>query len=132
MSPLGDSTIGTVTGWLKGLGRRQEAISSNIANIDTPGYKRQDVAFESELRRQAGRGATGLATTDSRHISSGSKLRNQLGLDPAQMLTSSRMDGNNVDIDQEMIALADTQMRYQAASSALSSKLRTIRNVIQG
>ena len=48
------------------------------------------------------------------------------------MLTSSRADGNSVDIDQEMISLADTQMRYQAASIALSSKLRTIRNVIQG
>lgn len=132
MNPLGDSTIATATGWLRGLSRRQEALSNNIANIDTPGYKRQEVPFEAELQRQVGRGTTGLATTDPRHIAGGSKLRNQLGMDPAQMITSSRADGNNVDIDQEMIDLADTQMRYQAASTALSSKLRTIRNVIQG
>lgn len=132
MNPLGDSTISTATSWLRGLGRRQEALSNNIANIDTPGYKRQDVPFETELQRQVGTGPTQLATTDPRHIAGGTRLRNQLGMDPAQMLTSSRMDGNDVDIDQEMIALADTQMRYQAASTALSAKLRTIRTVIQG
>lgn len=132
MNPLGDSTISTATAWLKGLSRRQEALSNNIANIDTPGYTRQEVPFESELQRQIGRGSGALAATDPRHISSGSKLRNQLGMDPAQMIMSSRMDGNNVDIDQEMVSLADTQMRYQAAANALSSKLRTIRTVIQG
>jgi len=132
VNPLGDSAIGTVASWLKGLSQRQQATSNNIANIDTPGYQRQAVPFESALQRQIGRGTAQLSTTDPRHISSGSKLRNQLGMDPVQMLQSSRMDGNAVDIDQEMISLSDTQMRYQAASSALSSKLRTIRNVIQG
>ena len=132
MNPLGDSAIGTVASWLKGLSQRQQATSNNIANIDTPGYQRQAVPFESALQRQIGRGTAQLSTTDPRHISGGSKLRNQLGMDPVQMLQSSRMDGNAVDIDQEMISLSDTQMRYQAASSALSSKLRTIRNVIQG
>ena len=132
MIPLGDKAIGTAASWLKGLSQRQQATSNNIANIDTPGYQRQQVPFESALQRQLGRGASQLTTTDSRHISTGSKLRNQLGMDPVQMLNSSRMDGNAVDIDQEMISLSDTQMRYQAASSALSSKLRTIRNVIQG
>ena len=132
MNPLGDSTIGNVASWLKGLSQRQQATSNNIANIDTPGYQRQEVPFESTLQRQIGRGQASLSTTDPRHISSGSRLRNQLGMDPVQMLQSARKDGNAVDIDQEMISLSDTQMRYQAASSALSSKLRTIRNVIQG
>lgn len=132
MNPLGDSTIGTVASWLKGLSQRQQVTSNNIANIDTPGYQRQSVPFESQLQRQLGRGSSQLSTTDPRHISTGSKLRGQLAMDPVQMLTSSRADGNSVDIDQEMISLADTQMRYQAASTALSSKLRTIRNVIQG
>ena len=50
----------------------------------------------------------------------------------AQLLTSSRLDANTVDVDQEMIALAETQMRYQAATSALNSKLNIIRNVIRG
>lgn len=132
MNSLGDSTIGTITGWLDGLGRRQDAISNNIANIDTPGYQRQDVPFETELQREIGGGSEPLLTSDPRHISAGSRLRNQLGMDPAQMLTSSRMDDNNVDIDQEMITLSETQMRYQAAASALNIKLGTLRQVIGG
>lgn len=132
MTAFGDSTIGTITGWLQGLSRRQEATSNNIANIDTPGYKRQEVPFETALQRQIGQGSEQLTTTDPRQFSSGSKLRSQLGIDPAQLLTSSRLDQNNVDIEQEMITLSETQMRYQAATSALNIKLGTLKEVIRG
>lgn len=131
MNPIGDRGLGTLTGWLDGLSRRQQATSNNIANIDTPGYARQEVNFETELQRMFGRGANGMATTDARHYTSGSALRGQLGMDPQQLLSSSRLDGNSVDIDQEMITLTETQMRFQAASQALSKKLGTIRTVIQ-
>lgn len=132
MEPIGDRGVGQLTAWLDGLGRRQKAISNNIANIDTPGYARQEVNFETELQRQFGRGPVGLAATDPRHFTGGSQLRDQLGIDPQQLLTSSRADGNSVDIDQEMVLLTETQMRYQAASQALSKKLGTIRTVIEG
>jgi flagellar basal-body rod protein FlgB len=132
MNPIGDRGIETLTGWLRGLSRRQGAISNNIANIDTPGYARQDVTFETELQRQFAGGANGMAATDPRHFSAGGNLRGQVGIDPQQLLTSSRLDGNTVDIDQEMVLLAETQMRYQAASRALSTKLNNIRTVIQG
>jgi flagellar basal-body rod protein FlgB len=48
------------------------------------------------------------------------------------MLTSSRIDSNTVDIDQEMVTLSETQMRYQAAASALNTKLAILRSVIRG
>ncbi len=129
---LGDSTIGTVRSWLGGLSRRQQAISNNIANIDTLGYRAQDVNFESELRRSLGAEAGRLLTTNARHIGGAPGRSGQLGAQAAQMLTSQRSDGNDVDIDQEMVKLAETQMRYQAAASALNTKLATIRNVIRG
>jgi flagellar basal-body rod protein FlgB len=132
MNMFGDSTIGTIGGWLRGLSQRQDAISNNIANIDTPGYQREEAPFETELARQIGSGTQQLLTSDPRHIAVGSRLSNQLGMDPAQLLTSSRMDGNNVDIDQEMVSLSETQMRYQAATSALNIKLNTLKDVIQG
>lgn len=131
MNPIGDQGISTVTGWLDGLSRRSQATSNNIANIDTPGYVRQEVNFETELQRQFGQGATSMAATDPRHFTSGGKLRDSLGVDPQQLLSSSRMDGNSVDIDQEMVTLTETQMRYQAASQVLSKKLGIIRTVIQ-
>ena len=128
---LGDSTMGTLTGWLNGLSRRQSAVSDNIANIDTPGYRRKEVPFETELARATGNRASPMAVTDARHIAAPAQRGGQ-HTQATQLLDSSRIDSNNVDIDQEMITLSETQLRYQAASSALNTKLATIRNVIRG
>jgi flagellar basal-body rod protein FlgB len=132
MNAFGDKSLETITGWIHGLSSRQQAISNNIANIDTPGYTRQEVNFETELQRQIGTGSEELLTDDPRQISGGAKLRNALGVDPTQLLTSSRLDSNNVSIDQEMVSLSDTQMRYQAASTALTTKFDILKKVIQG
>ena len=78
-----------------------------------------------------GRGTNRRAATDCRHYTGGSSLRGQLGMDPQQLRSSTRVEGNSVVIDEEMITLTETQMRYQAASQALSKKLGTIRTVIQ-
>jgi len=132
MNPIGDTSINMLQGWLHGLSQRQGAISNNIANIDTPGYLRQEVNFETALQRRFSGGEVQMAATSERHYTAGSQLRGQLGIDPQQLLTSSRTDGNNVDIDQEMVLLTETQMRFQAASQVLSKKLGNIRTVIQG
>ena len=131
MNVFGDRGIGTIAAWFQGLSDRQTAISDNIANIDTPGYSRKDVPFETELRRALGQGTQSLATTDPRHLQAGGSFGSSNGMQAAQMLSSSRRDGNNVDIDQEMVDLAETQMRYQAAANALNSKLDTLRNVLR-
>jgi len=131
LGPLGDSTIATAQEWLHGLSRRQQAISTNIANIDTPGYHAQDVPFETEMRRALGGGSARLLTTDPRHMAVGASGGTGLGVQQAQLLTSQRQDGNDVDIDQEMVKLSETQMQYQAAASALSMKLETIRTVLR-
>ncbi len=131
MTLFGDTTIGVAQGWLRGLSSRQNAISENIANIDTPGYRAKEVAFESELRRAFNRSSTKLATTDAGHIAATSSRRDQLGVQEAQLLTSQRLDENTVDIDQEMVKLSETQMRYQAAASALNTKIAILRNVIR-
>ena len=132
VNPLGDSSIGNIASWLHGLTARQNAISDNIANIDTPGYQAKEVNFETALQQQIDGGSSQLETTDPRHIAVGSRLDNQLGIDPTQLLTSSRLDQNDVDIDQQMTSLSDTQMRYQAASEALTTKLSILNKVISG
>ena len=132
MNPIADRGIAQVTAWLTGLGRRQSAIANNIANIDTPGYIRQETTFETELQRAFSRQAGHLTTTDPRHLPTTPTHRDTLGLDPQQLLTSHRRDGNTLDIDQEMVLLAETQMRYQAASQVLSRKLNNIRTAING
>jgi len=129
---FGDSTLGTARAWLAGLSQRQQAISDNIANIDTPGYQARSADFETELQRQLGRYNGALATTDPRHIAGGSRSEGQLGMQRAQLLVSGRRDRNTVDIDAEMVTLAETQMQYQAAASALNTQFDIIRNVIRG
>ncbi len=132
MNPLNDRGIGTITSWLSGLSQRSQAISDNIANIDTPGYMRKEANFETALQRAVGQGTNRLSTTNARHLPVGGSASNQLGMNAAQQLTSGRMDSNTVDIDQEMVLLSDTQMRFQAASSALNTKVQILRNVIRG
>jgi flagellar basal-body rod protein FlgB len=132
MNIFGDRGVETASAWLRGLSRRQEAISNNIANIDTPGYTRQEAPFESELRRALGTGPSQLATTDPRHIRAGTGAHDQLGVQATQLLNSARRDGNDVDVDQEMVLLAETQMRYQAAASALSTKISILREILRG
>ena len=132
MDPIGDRGVSNLSSWLSGLALRREAIAQNIANIDTPGYRRKTVNFESELRRSTQTRTGSLNTTNPAHISTPSlSSRGLLGAQGSQELSSSRRDGNNVDIDQEMILLAETQLQYQAATSALSKKLQILRDVLR-
>lgn len=77
---------------------RNEAISNNIANVDTPNYKRQDVAFETELKRALN--TTKYDTMDARVYNLNlNRIQPEVYTD-AQAY-SYRLDGNNVDIDTE-------------------------------
>ena len=131
MIDFGDSGLRTIQGWLDGLAGRREAIADTIANIDTPGYQRRTVDFETELRRSIGTNRGPMSTTQPGHISQVRGVRGGLGLDGVSELVSSRRDGNSVQIDQEMILLAETQMRYQAASAALNRKFALIREALR-
>ena len=75
---------------LGGLTRRTEAISENVANIDTPGYHRQSVSFESALEAEVLRSTdrVQMATTDPRHISSAGRTAENPNTSPRG--TSSR------------------------------------------
>lgn len=90
---------------------REAAITNNIANVDTPGYKRQDVDFETVLQRELG---------NAQYITLDEKVKNaNLGNLNASTYTDSagysyRIDQNNVDIETENVELASEQIRYQA------------------
>jgi flagellar basal-body rod protein FlgB len=130
MNVFGDRGLGQVGLWMTGLGQRRNATADNIANIDTPGYQRKEVTFETALRRAYGTGENQMAATNAMHYSAGTTASGN-GLQRTQALDSARNDGNDVDIDQEMITLAETQMQYQAAANALNRKLDTIRNILR-
>ena len=90
---------------------RQKLVASNIANADTPGYKTQDLDFQSSF----------LSALDG-----GSPQPTQVAGLPA------KNDGNNVDLDREARLLAENAMRFNAASNLMRSQLNTIKEAIQG
>jgi flagellar basal-body rod protein FlgB len=109
---------------------RQRLLSSNLANLDTPGYRARDLDFEAALSEALGKpGGFELARTDPRHVSgSGAPQRPQIveSADPA------RRDGNNVNLDREMAKMAETSLLFQAGGTIAQLKLRSLRNVITG
>lgn len=107
---------------------RENLITNNLANVNTPGYKRKDIDFESTLKNELGR---------CKHESLDSKLR-KVELDNLNPSTytdlsnySYRLDGNNVDVDVEEVELASEQIRYQGITTAINSEFESMRTVLK-
>ena len=103
-------------------------IGNNIANVDTPGYKRQDVAFEDVLKRElkSSKYDTLQKAVDNVSLN---KLEGRTYTDYASY--SYRLDGNNVDIDTENVELASEQLRYQTLTSAVSNEFTRMNTAMQ-
>ena len=104
--------------------QRNEAISNNIANVDTPGYKRQDVAFESVLQQALGNNRYESMDDKVANVDL-SRLRGRAYLDYANY--SYRLDGNNVDIENENVMLAENQLKYQGLISSINQEFPTLK-----
>ncbi len=101
--------------------QRQGLIQSNIANLETPGYKMQDIPFERVMQR-AINGQGELARTHRGH----------LAIDPVEMARVSQFRGEQrpVDLDEEMLKLSENQLMYQVASQLIGKKFDGLRHVI--
>ena len=106
---------------------RNEAISNNIANATTPNYKRQDVAFEEALRASI-LGATEGSLDKKVHNADLSTVRPRVFTDSGQV--SYRLDGNNVDPENENIQLAKNQLYYQGIMSGIDHEFDTMRTAM--
>ena len=109
--------------------QRNEAISNNIANVDTPGYKRQDVAFESVLQQALGNNRYESMDDKVANVDL-SRLRGRAYLDYANY--SYRLDGNNVDIENENVMLAENQLKYQGLISSINQEFTNLKTVMKG
>jgi flagellar basal-body rod protein FlgB len=103
-----DRLSGDLERYLDLLSARQNLVASNIANVDTPGYRTQDLDFQAEYR-------------------------NALGTRPETVEVSdlpAKNDGNNVNIDREARLLSENALRFQFASGVLRSQIRLVRSAI--
>jgi flagellar basal-body rod protein FlgB len=111
---------------MSGLAARQRTVANNIANIDTPNFKGSEVRFEDTLNTAMSR-ARGGANTPNQTALNASASRTTLNSS-----TSSRGDGNNVDVDREMQILSEANLTYSALTQAMSSRIGILRSVISG
>jgi flagellar basal-body rod protein FlgB len=102
---------GKLEQYLDLLSARQKLVASNIANADTPGYKTQDIDFQTEFQNAA----AGMGP----HVveANGLPVRN---------------DGNNVSIDRESRLLAENDLRFNIASNLMRDKIRILKEAING
>jgi flagellar basal-body rod protein FlgB len=94
---------------------RSELVMSNMANIDTPGYRTRDINFRQELERAADGPFESAALSPAVH--------NVQGL-------VGRPDGNNVSLEREGLLLADTQLRFNAAVQLLRDRFKILNSAI--
>ena len=115
---------------------RQEVIADNIANADTPHFKRREVAFESELKRALNARSPEpfqAHLTDRRHIPF-YRLKDYREVKPIVFLDYStvyRNDGNNVDIEKEMVDAKENALRYTAMAKRVSDNFKLLSIVIR-
>lgn len=158
MGLFDDLTISTLTASMRGLELRQTAIAQNIANAETPGYRRVDVAFEDQLAAAVADAQQGdapgpawlpYAPFDQAALNSAigtEEMRMQTpaaerGPDAIDQFnagltvdgsTYMRYDGSSMDPDQEMALLAANQLAYQTVSQFLTSRFNGLRTAITG
>ncbi len=107
---------------------RDELIANNLANVDTPGYKRQDISFERELQRALG---------NSRYQTMDEKVGSlRAGEVTGRVYTdgksySYRYDGNNVDVDAENTYLAENQITYNALVTSIKEEFKNLKSVMK-
>lgn len=104
---------------------RQETISSNISNVNTPGFKASKVEFEKFLTNS--KYQTPLKRTHIKHFG----IQDNLPIVQTQTNLSVQDNGNNVDIDTEMAALSANDIYYDSVVSQLNSKFSMLRTVIK-
>jgi flagellar basal-body rod protein FlgB len=113
---------------------RNEVLTSNIANADTPNYKARDIDFSAALRgAQAGQlqGQLALAKTNASHSDAAGVSRYGTNVE-YRTPTQPSLDGNTVETDVEQAAFAENAVQYRAALTFLNGSIQTLQLAIKG
>lgn len=107
---------------------RNEAIANNLANVDTPGYKREDITFESELSKALKHSSFQSMDEKVKNLKTGS-------LQPRTFKDyngySYRLDGNNVDPETENAMLAKNQLTYQGLLTSIGQEFSNLQTAMK-
>lgn len=109
------SSLQTLQGYLQVVTDRQQQITANMANVDTPGYHGKDIDFQAEMRQ----------------VMSGNSSMQMQPASQEEVGLVERPDGNNVDIDRESLILSQTQLQYQLGVQLVKSQFHTLLTAIK-
>ncbi|WP_128894247.1 flagellar basal body rod protein FlgB [Longirhabdus pacifica] len=134
MSMLVNRNFGIIESSLNAATMRQEVISHNLSNVDTPHYKRSEVVFESVLAEQMKQPSKIVGyKTDQQHLQvGGSTNMNVKPTITVDQHTSFNNNDNNVDVDMEMALMAQNQLRYNVLVEQMSHEVKFLRTSIGG
>lgn len=114
--------------------RRQEVLSANIANADTPNFKARDLDFSSALMDAVDRGrqsqSLSMTGTSSRHLDGQAHASADTEL-LYRTPNQSSLDGNTVEMDVERVKFADNTLRYEASLTFISSRIKSLLSAMQ-
>ncbi len=113
---LDSVTLNAMTSAMNGYSATQNAIANNLANIDTPNYKAQEVNFASALAQS---------------VAAGSGALPESAFTPTQSLDPTQLNGNNVSISDETLEEIDTGLKFQLASQAATQQFSEIQTAAE-
>lgn len=126
---ISDDALTTAKLALDGLSKRQEMIGNNISNVDTPGYHAQKVSFESALQKEMSKTPLmNMATTNSAHLTMKGSSSDFISVSQ-RLGGSERADGNNVDIDVELMDMTETNLRFETLTTLINKKFSLLRDI---
>ncbi|UCF68769.1 MAG: flagellar basal body rod protein FlgB [Acidobacteriota bacterium] len=112
------------------MSKRQQLLASNVANLDTPHYRTIDIDFNEALKQAMEQEARNLPVRRTGPAHRSARATNS-PMQPREVKDLMvRQDGNNVQLDREMMMLAQTRNRYESATAMLRMRLRQLRAVI--
>jgi flagellar basal-body rod protein FlgB len=115
--------ISTLESYLKLTSMREQLISANMANVDTPGYRTRDINFGVELQRAMS--STLTQTSDGKSNPLTPKIEDVPDL-------MERPDGNNVSLDREGLLMSETQLQYQIGVQLIKHRFHNLLSAISG
>jgi len=134
MAGLFNSNFDTLSMAMDSTMLRHKVISQNMANVDTPGYKRREVSFEDYLASAMGDSdKLPLKTTDEKHISNVPTEFSEVKPGVIRIDdTGITIDGNNVDVDRENAIMSENGIRYLALTRLMEINIGNYNTVLRG
>jgi flagellar basal-body rod protein FlgB len=115
--------LSTLESYLRLTSTREQLISANMANIDTPGYHTRDINFEGELQKAMSSAPN--ETSNAQLAASDPSISDVPGL-------MERPDGNNVSLDREGLSMSETQLQYQIGVQLIKHHFHNLLSAING